>query len=42
MLLVAWYVPMGLGGIMLATLGGFVFHLIHGNILLYVNNFQSC
>lgn len=36
MLLVAWYVPMGLGGVMLATIGGFVFHLIHGNILLCV------
>lgn len=34
MLLVAWYVPMCLGGVMLAAFEGFVFHLIHGNILL--------
>lgn len=38
MLLVAWYIPMGLGGVMLATLGGFVFHLIHGNILMLITS----
>lgn len=35
MLLVAWFVPMGLGGVLLATVGGIFLHLIHGNILMY-------
>lgn len=31
---VAWYVPMALGGIMIATFGGFILHLLHGTILI--------
>lgn len=31
---VAWYVPMALGGCIIATFGGFILHLLHGTILI--------
>jgi MFS family permease len=34
---VAWYVPMALGGCIIATFGGFVLHLLPGTILIIVS-----
>ena len=34
MQLVAWYVPMGLGGCFLAVIGGYVLHMISGTLIL--------
>ena len=34
--LVAWYAPLGIGGIVLATCSGFVLHLVHANVLLFI------
>jgi MFS family permease len=34
---VAWYVPMALGGYIIATFGGFVLHLLPGTILIIVS-----
>jgi MFS family permease len=34
---VAWYVPMALGGCVIATFGGFVLHLLPGTILIIVS-----
>ena len=36
--IVAWYVPFGLGGLILSTLGGFVLHLIPNTILLLISS----
>lgn len=33
---VAWYVPMALGGCMIATFGGFVLHLLPGTVLIII------
>ncbi|KAI9681995.1 MAG: hypothetical protein M1817_000049 [Caeruleum heppii] len=33
---VAWYVPMALGGCIISTVGGFVLHLLPGSVLLAV------
>lgn len=33
---VAWYVPMALGGCIIATFGGFVLHLLPGTILMII------
>jgi MFS family permease len=33
---VAWYVPMALGGCMIATFGGFILHLLHGTALIII------
>ncbi len=33
---VAWYVPMALGGCIISTVGGFVLHLLPGSLLLAV------
>jgi MFS family permease len=33
---VAWYVPMALGGCIIATFGGFILHLLHGTILIII------
>ncbi|TVY34091.1 Drug resistance protein [Lachnellula occidentalis] len=33
---VAWYVPMALGGCMIATFGGFVLHLLPGTVLVII------
>lgn len=33
---VAWYVPMALGGCVISTLGGFVLHLVPGTILILI------
>lgn len=35
--LVAWYVPLGLGGVMCATFGGFILHKVHANILMFIS-----
>lgn len=35
--MVAWFVPLGLGGITLATTGGFLMHLIPGTLLLVIS-----
>ena len=34
---VAWYVPMALGGCIIATFGGFVLHLLPGTILMVIS-----
>lgn len=34
---VAWYVPMALGGCIISTFGGFVLHLIPGTILIIIS-----
>lgn len=34
---VAWYVPMALGGCIISTFGGFVLHLLRGTILIIVS-----
>jgi MFS family permease len=34
---VAWYVPMALGGCIIATFGGFVLHLLPGTILIIIS-----
>ncbi|KAI9654267.1 MAG: hypothetical protein M1831_005432 [Alyxoria varia] len=34
----AWFVPMCVGGIVLAIVGGYVFHLISGTILIWVSS----
>jgi MFS family permease len=39
MQIVAWYVPMVLGGLVLSTLGGFILHLIPGRALLIFSGF---
>jgi MFS family permease len=36
---VAWYVPMVLGGLVLSTVGGFVLHLVPGRALLIFSGF---
>jgi MFS family permease len=36
---VAWYVPMVLGGLFLSTLGGFILHLLPGRALLIFSGF---
>ncbi|KFX99210.1 hypothetical protein O988_03971 [Pseudogymnoascus sp. VKM F-3808] len=36
LLVVAWYTPMALGGVMISTFGGFILHLLSGTILIYV------
>ena len=36
---VAWYVPMVLGGLILSTLGGFILHLLPGRALLIFSGF---
>jgi MFS family permease len=36
---VAWYVPMVLGGLVLSTVGGFVLHLVPGRALLIISGF---
>jgi hypothetical protein len=33
---VAWYVPMALGGCIISTFGGFVLHLLPGTILIII------
>ena len=33
---VAWYVPMALGGCFIATFGGLILHLLHGTILITI------
>jgi hypothetical protein len=40
MQLVAWYIPLSLGGCLLATVSGFVLHKIHGNIIMFISS--SC
>lgn len=37
MQLVAWFTPMALGGCIISTVGGFVFHLIPGTIMLIIS-----
>jgi MFS family permease len=32
----AWYVPMALGGCIIATFGGFILHLLHGTLLIII------
>lgn len=34
---VAWYVPMALGGCIISTVGGFVLHLLPGTILIFIS-----
>ncbi|PMD43547.1 MFS general substrate transporter [Hyaloscypha variabilis F] len=34
---VAWYVPMAMGGCIIATVGGFVLHLLPGTILIIIS-----
>jgi MFS family permease len=34
---VAWYVPMALGGCIISTVGGFVLHLLSGTILIFIS-----
>jgi len=36
LLVVAWYTPMALGGILISTFGGLILHLLSGTILIYV------
>lgn len=33
---VAWYVPLGLGGCILATLGGYVLHKVPGTVMMFI------
>ncbi|KAE8450207.1 hypothetical protein EG329_006988 [Mollisiaceae sp. DMI_Dod_QoI] len=35
--IVAWYVPMALGGCLISTFGGFVLHLLPGTVLIIVS-----
>ncbi|KAL9617246.1 MAG: hypothetical protein Q9160_007927 [Pyrenula sp. 1 TL-2023] len=35
--MVAWFVPLGIGGVTLATTGGFLMHLIPGTLLLTIS-----
>lgn len=35
--MVAWFVPLGIGGVTLATTGGFLMHLIPGTLLLIIS-----
>jgi len=34
---VAWYVPMALGGCIISTVGGFILHLLPGTILIFIS-----
>ncbi len=34
--IVAWYLPMALGGIIISTLGGFVLHLLSSTLLMWI------
>nr|POE74776.1 putative mfs-type transporter [Quercus suber] len=36
LLLVAWFIPLGLGGVVLSITGGLILHKVPGTILLYV------
>jgi MFS family permease len=33
---VAWYVPMALGGVIIATFGGLILHMLHGTVLIII------
>ncbi|KFY49521.1 hypothetical protein V496_09942 [Pseudogymnoascus sp. VKM F-4515 (FW-2607)] len=36
LLVVAWYTPMAIGGILISTFGGFILHLLSSTILIYI------
>jgi hypothetical protein len=41
MLVVAWYTPMAIGGCLLATLGGLIFHRVPGTVMMAITGVAS-